>query len=226
MTKFSIIHPSRGRAIKAAATCEQWLNNYSTYTGCEYILSLDQDDAPGQLSLYGSLFGKLKKTFPSIVFKIVYGVNQNVVKAMNNGAMRAEGEILVCISDDFDCFKDWDVKLSENIDVNKGEALLVNQGIDKYQRNMAIPIMTKKLYERLGYIYYPAYTGMFADDDLTEACNVLGVLKVNKDITFQHNHYTNHKAAMDATYRRHNNKASWELGQRVMERRRSQNFGS
>lgn len=222
MINLSIIHPSRGRAIKAAACCEKWLDNYNGYNGAEYILSIDNDEK--DLPKYEFLFNQLRKKYPSIVFKTTINNNKNVVMAMNRGAEQAEGEILIGISDDFDCFTDWNLKILDAISPEKEEALLVNQGIKEYTTNMALPILTKKLYDRLKYIYYPLYSGMFADDDIVECCRSLGVLKVRNDLIFQHNHYINGKSAMDDTYRRHNTKESWDLGTRILAQRRKDNF--
>lgn len=222
MIIFSIIHPSRGRAIRAAATCEKWLDNYNGYNGAEYIVSIDNDER--DFNKYEFLFNQFKKKYPSIVFKIVNGKNNNVVDAMNAGAKHAQGKILIGVSDDFDCFADWNLRVLESIDQDKEQALLVNQGIKEYTTNMALPIMTKKLYDRLKYIYYPLYSGMFADDDIVECCRSMGVLKTRNDLIFQHNHFINGKAVIDDTYKRHNTKQSWDLGTRILAQRRIDNF--
>lgn len=219
----SIIHPSRGRALKAAATCEKWLDNYNGYNGAEYIFSLDNDD--GDLKNYKLYFLKIEKQFPSIKFRYILADNKNVVDAMNKGAKIATGDLLVCISDDFDCFVNWNDALLKEADLKKEMALLVNDGINYGGKTrMALPILTKKLYDRLGYIYYPQYTGLFADDDLKEVCQKLGVLKTVQHLLFQHNHYVNGKAMMDDTYKRHNTQMSFNLGQQILAKRRAAEF--
>lgn len=222
--KFSIIHPSRSRCFKAAGTAEKWLSNYNGYNDAEYIVSLDESETHANKICYKGMFEKLQKHFPSIPIKLVYDNNTNVVQAMNRGAREAEGEILVCVSDDFDCPLNWNDAILKLVDVNKKVALRINQGIEKFKTNIALPILTKLLYDELGYIYYPEYSGMFCDDDLTLVCESLGVLVDAPELLFQHNHYINGRAPIDDTYRRHNNKESWELGKRILEKRKLNNF--
>jgi len=161
--------------------------------------------------------------------------NNNVVDAMNAGAKIAQGDLLVCISDDFECFQNWDEELIKLID-NDIQAIQVKDGIinekhsayyKKYRMHeyiMTLPIMTKGLYDILGYIYYPEYTGMFADNDLAEMCQAMGVLKQSK-LLFKHNHFTVTKKE-DETYKRHNNQPSWDIGQKLINERRLNNFNA
>ncbi len=209
----SIIHPSRGRPEMAFETFKKWFGNWGGNGLIQYILSIDTDDKSDYKNLIDS--GVL----------IVSNENNNVVDAMNSGAKLAAWPILVCISDDFDCPQNWDELILQNIDPEKEEALRINDTIMKFDC-MSLPIMTKKLYDKLGYIYYPKYTGLFADTDLLEQCKRMGVLKTNIDLIFPHNHYINGKAKFDATYARHNNKKSFELGKRIFDQRKLNNFTS
>jgi hypothetical protein len=64
---------------------------------------------------------------------------------------------------------------------------------------------------------------MFADDDLSDACKAHGEL-IHSALKFQHNHFTNGRALMDDTYKRHNNQESWEIGKKVYEKRKAKGF--
>lgn len=227
---FTIIHPSRSRAGLAHDTAIKWLQSASKEfmgSNIEYIISVDIDDP--QLPVYKSLFDGKQ-------FKLIKARNNNVVQAMNSGARFAINDILVCISDDIEPCDNWDKLLCEAIDKDE-LAIQVNDGITNnvnssyykkfghHELIMVCPVMTLKLYQKLGYVYYPEYTGMFADNDLAECCAILGVLKYCPDIQFTHRHFTNGMAQMDATYARHNNRQSWLLGEKIIERRRETKFG-
>ena len=220
----SIIHPSRGRPNLAVKTAKDILlkSCYSEEVFVEYIFSLDFDD--NKLKDYETLIDSLQQEFNKINFKIGYDNNRNVVQAMNKGAIQSTGDVLICTSDDFEFPLKWGIIVNEKIDITKPQALLVSQGVAKYTTNMALPIITRKMYESLGFIYYPEYTGMFADDDLTEACKVHGELINAPQLLFQHNHFLNGKSQIDDTYKRHNNKESWDLGKRVFEQRKLTGF--
>jgi len=211
-------------------TAMKWIRNVGGQNQAELILSLDNDDP--KLVEYQNLFlGDGEWPFTTIIFND----NNNVVDAMNAGAKIAQGDLLVCISDDFECFQNWDEELIKLIDSDV-QAIQVKDGIinekhsayyKKYRMHeyiMTLPIMTMGLYKLLGYIYYPEYTGMFADNDLAEMCQAMGVLKQSK-LLFNHNHFTVTKKE-DETYKRHNNQPSWDIGQKLINERRLNNFNA
>ena len=87
----SLIHPSRGRPELAHKTAKKWIQ--SAGVEVEHILSLDTSDA--QLGAY-----------TAIDLQCISD-NSNVVQATNTAAKKALGDILVYLSDDFDCFDNW-----------------------------------------------------------------------------------------------------------------------
>lgn len=224
------IHPSRSRPHKAHATYQNWLSK-AVDKNIQWILSLDNDDR--FLQSYKGQFD----------CEILINHNRNLVDAVNRGIPFIKGDLVVVVSDDFECPQNWDQKLTLSIPrvegftqmnedgsftstfehYKKAVAIYINDGYSFGRRLMTLPILSKPLIDKLGYIYYPEYTGMFADNDLYEVCEKLGVL-ITKDFLFQHNHYTNGKAQNDATYQRHNNKNSWQIGENLIKRRRAMNF--
>lgn len=221
--KISIIHPSRGRPEMAFNTFIHWTKRMKTTTQeYEYILSLDTDDR---------CLGEYNYRFRNYdVFTTIHE-NKNVVDAMNAGAFHAFGNLLVCISDDFECFQGWDIELMKLI-TSDVQAIQVKDGIinephsayfrkhRKFEHIMTLPIMTMGLYKKLGYVYYPEFTGMFADNDLAEQCFAMGVLTLS-NLMFKHNHFTITKKE-DETYKRHNNQQSWDIGEALIKKRRLQ----
>lgn len=208
----SIIHPSRGRAVKARATASHWISKMSDDNEIEYILSIDHDDP--QKNLYYQWFS---------IAKISVAYNTNVVQAMNAGALLSTGQIIVCISDDFEPPSHWDKLIVDNYDWSKDIAIRINDTITKEEDLiLTLPILSRSLYDKLGYIYHPEFTGMWADNDLAEQCKSMGCLINRFDLVFPHNHWVNGKAVKDATYNRHNTTASWDKGVKAIEQRRKQ----
>ena len=208
----SLVHPSRERAVKARATASKWISKMSDDNDVEYILSIDHDDP--QKGLYYQWFS---------IARISIAHNSNVVQAMNAGALLSIGQIIVCISDDFEPPSHWDKLIIDNYEWWKDIAIRVNDTITKEEDLiLTLPILSRSLYDKLGYIYHPGFTGMWADNDLAEQCKAMGALINRFDLVFPHNHWVNGKAVKDATYNRHNTTESWNIGTKVIEERRKQ----
>lgn len=211
MMAFTIIHPSRGRAKLAYQTRMKWEGKR---LGIQYILSLDADDP--QLELYRSLFQGCQ---------VLVNVNKNLVDAVQAAVPLIKNDCVIVVSDDFDCPENWDIVLNEKLRDLKFYGAYVNDGYSYGKQVMTLPILSRSLVEQLGYIYYPAYTGMFADNDLYEALEMYGwLINIDSSAIFQHNHYCNGKASIDATYKRHNNNESWRIGETLIEQRRKNGF--
>jgi len=205
----SLIHPSRGRPEKAFVTANKWMK-YAGGAHVEHIFSLDSSDpTAGQYAP---------------IQKIIINDNDCVVQATNHAAKEATGDVLIYLSDDFDCFEEWAEKIVVTCRQYTGEYVLkVNDGLQDFRSEvLTIPIMSKALYNRLGYFFYPEYKSMWVDVDLFHTCNKLGVIKWHRDITFQHNHYCNGKSQRDDTYTRSD--GFWNQGKEVIAKRRKQGF--
>ncbi len=214
----SIIHPSRGRVLMAYFCYKQWMENATYKNNIQYILSVDYDDP--------ALAGYTSIAVSHSNIKLVVNGNNNVVDAMNTGSKYAKNEILVCVSDDFSCFEGWDEWIIENINPENKEALGVYDGLQPTTAKiMTLPIITKKLYDELGYIYDPRFIGMYADNFLAEKCIAMGVYKENKTKTFFHSHWCTGKRQKDETNLRHDNPKSWEVGLEILRQERLINFG-
>lgn len=227
---FTLIHPSRGRARQAFNTMANWLNKCRKPKEVQYIFSLDSDD--NQLPVYRSLIAGIKTQLQEPA-KILVNPNKNLIQAIQKATQeQLRGQIIIVVSDDFDCPSGWDELIVSAIDEaamvygHNRLALRINDGITKpSDKILTLPILTKELFDSLGYIYHPSYTGMFADNDLYESAEKVGKVRTVSHLLFEHKHWINSKATKDATYERHNNNLSWNLGKQLLEKRRSSNFG-
>lgn len=219
----SLIHPSRGRPQKAFETAKKWIEN----AGCEveYILSVDNDDP--SLKDYFKINCN-SDPIPLCTFdvnkKIIKSDNSCVVEATNKASKMTKGDILIYLSDDFDCFPDWGLNVCKEFD---GEASPLLIKVDDCLQQFAvavltIPIMNRKLYEKLGYFWHPNYRSMFVDEDLYWTCYKLGALKACPHLKFQHLHPANGKEEMDETYRRSN--LNWNSGKETFRKRKEAGF--
>jgi hypothetical protein len=205
----SLIHPSRGRPEKAFQTARKWIES-SGVTTVEHIRSLDFSD-------------------PEILNYDTEGIiclndNKSVVEATNFAAKQSKGDILIYLSDDFDCPENWGPLVLKEFEGVEGPCLLkVDDCLQPFHVPvLTMPIMNRALYERLGYFWHPEYKSMFCDQDLFEVCNKNGWIKNAPHLKFEHKHVSVGKAQDDETYRR--SAANWDQGKALFARRKAQGF--
>lgn len=216
----TLLHPSRGRPEKSAKNAREWLNK----AGCEVqlIVSVDQDDDYVEYSTQHNL-DVYRRNWAGDN-KLIISKNSSVVEATNRAAKEANGDILVYLSDDFRCFDNWGLAVQKEFE-GMSEPLLLKvddclQGF--HVPVLTIPIMNRKLYERLGYFWHPEYKSMFVDEHLYWVARKLGALKMCPHLKFPHEHPANGKAPDDETYRR--SAANWEQGKAVFAKHKAMGF--
>ncbi len=204
----SLIHPSWGRPVKGYDTAKKWIDQAGVKV--EHIFSLDDSDAYAQSY--------------KILDKLIIRNNRSVVQAANRAAEIATGEILIYLSDDFNCFPNWGVTIEAICQHYQGEYLIkVHDGLQRFEAEvLTIPIMSKYLYKSLGYFYHPSYLSMWVDVDLYHTCKNRGVIKNHREVTFEHQHYSVGKMKQDETNRRSD--ANWNQGKQVLQMRQREGF--
>lgn len=212
----TVLHPSKGRPQKALACFQNWMSKAEDQSNIEWLVGIDSDD----LAYYEYI-----KVFELDGLAKVRTSNQStVVAATNLIAKESNGQILIYVSDDFDCPKNWDRLIIDEFLKHTGPILLkVDDCLQHFSTGVCtIPIVNRLLYQRLKYFWHPEYKSMHVDVDLYETCKRLGVIKYAPHLKFPHNHYSNGKAAHDETYKR--SEGNWNQGLEVINRRRAQGF--
>lgn len=207
----SLLHPSRGRSFKAFATYESWINKSSGKYTIEHILSVDTDDH--ELDSYHTLFRHSK---------LVVAPNHNLVEATNVGAKECTGDIIVLLSDDFECFPNWDIEIVKAFEGKSGYVLKTNDGQEGWI--VTLPIMDKEYYKTQDYFYHPETKHLFCDTIMTHKAELEDRLIIRNDLVFIHRHPMNFKnVPMDESYMRSNK--TWEQGKQIYLRECLNNFG-
>jgi hypothetical protein len=209
MRKITIIHPSRSRVELCYKTATLFLEN-SSKNSIDYFVSIDENDPKKELYL---------KNKPDFVGLIVGNTN-SCVESLNFAADKINFEdILVVVSDDFICQKDWDKKIRETIGEKKDFVLKTNDGREPWI--VTFPIMDRKYYNRFNYVYNPQYKHLFCDTEMTHVAEITGRLLTNTNIVFEH---LATSVTHDDEVNRKNNSTWWE-GESVYLRRVKNNFG-
>lgn len=203
--KISLIHPSRSRPEKSAATIlkwkERWVDLDENPLLVDYVISLDSSDP--KLNEYGLTKVYSKKS-------IIVNDNTSAVDAINAGAKAVNGDVLIVVSDDTDCPVGWNNIIYHAMNGRSG-LLKVFDGAQKWICTM--PVMSRDYYEEQGYIYNPAYQHMFCDTHLTHVADLKKKLIIRNDIVFHHDHYSVSGAAKDAVTNKAN--STWNKGKRL-----------
>jgi glycosyltransferase involved in cell wall biosynthesis len=205
----SIVHPSRGRPQKAFKTAMQWMSSCGL-DDIEYILSIDSNDY-------------LKKEYQRLFdgYRILVSDNRSAVDAINRAAEQTIGDIIIVVSDDFTCPRNWG-KLIERAAKDRTDFVMkVNDGVQNWI--VTLPIIHRKYYERFGYIYYPGYRHMFCDTELTHVADLLKKIIVRNDLLFRHEHYSVTKQPKDEVTKKAD--ATWNHGKELYLSRVKKGFG-
>lgn len=211
--KISIIHPSRQRPQMAAATAKKWLSSVKYPENIEYLLCLDFSE-PLQ-ETYFAEFDQLNS--PQV--RIINWDNHSAIEAINYGAKCAKGDLLIVVSDDFDCPYHWDEYLAQQLAGKSDYVVKTKDGGQPWI--ITLPIMDRVYYERFGYIYNPIYKHMFCDTEMTHVADLLDK-KIELDITFKHLHYTTGAMKKDSVNEK--NDATWVQGEKTYLERVRNNF--
>lgn len=202
----SILHPSRSRPEKSWQVTQKWVG----FAGVpvELIVSLDHDDPQ---------LGEYLKLYPDPLVSI----NRSAIDAINNAAKSAKGEILIVVSDDSDCPRNWGQKILNVTDNKRDWILKVDDGIQRWLITM--PIMDRTYYSRFGYIYYPEYKHMFCDTELTHVADILKRVIIRNELSFPHRHYSVTRERKDEVSIKAD--ATWNQGKQLYLQRVRDSFG-
>lgn len=191
----------------ARQTRMNWMLKSSGKHEIEYIMSVDRSDVT--LPQYCVMFTDL-----------LVADNRSSVQAINAAAEQATGDILIVVSDDFECPENWDEQIVKAAPAHKNWVMKTQDGTQGWI--ITLPIMDRFYYEEFGYIYYPQYEHMFSDTDLTSVADMTG-RKVTASINFIHNHYTVSKVRKDSTSLKAD--ATWSQGEALYLKRYREDFG-
>ncbi len=187
----------------------------------EYILCMDKrwgfTEADEELAL---IYG---------VTKVVWNTGRKcMVDGYAPAVQASTGDVIILNSDDMRAPQDWDVGLDDAIGwEGKVHDFVVQVSSDTPadQRDlMVLQILSRARYERLGYALYPAYEGLFADDEFSEHARLDGVVINAKHLVFKHLHPAFGEAPVDEVYAWQNRTEAAIRGRKIFETRRASRF--
>jgi glycosyltransferase involved in cell wall biosynthesis len=213
--KFTLLHPSRSRPKLAVQTAQEWIKKAGS-DNVEWILSLDLDD-PHLIDYQVALK-------EHSIYKLCVNQNTSVVDATNKAAKYATGDVLIYLSDDFSCPDNWAQLIEKEVEKYSGCWLLkVDDCLQGFSIAVCtIPIMSRKMYDVLGYFWHPEYKSMFVDEHLYWKAKLNNWLKLAPHLKFPHNHPSNGRAQNDETYTR--SAKNWDQGKALFQKHKNEGF--
>lgn len=226
MIRVSAIHPSFGRPEKAFHSYKEWMEKCAHPEDVEYIVGLDDNDP--DVPLYKLMFNSEVSLFGRMEINV--GDSRNIIAAVNRLAtvISPSSELIVVAADDqFPCMC-WDrelLSLLSGVDnFNVPKFIGVYDGVRGYNEALITLIVNRAWYTRLGYLLYPEYDGVFADNDMNEVAKKLDCIIHAPHLLFAHRHYSIGACEFDATYARNNNPQSRSRNEAIYFGRRSRGF--
>jgi len=165
------------------------------------LITLDTDDTTMNNDDIRERIARYPNTYP------IYGESKSKIDAINRDMVFApdDWDILINLSDDMlfieQGFDEIIVKDMQEAFPDMDGFLHYNDG-NQRDNVSTMSIMTKKYYDRFGYIYHPDYVSVECDVEATEVAHILGRHKYMGDdkVIFRHFHPAWGLAERDAQY--------------------------
>lgn len=208
---FSLLHPTIRLPEGWRAACDEWYAACDNPDSVEYILCTEQP-LPNAVAPWEN-------------FVLIENNNKHCsTAAWNKAGAASTGQVLITIADDFAPCTHWDTALLRAIPDLQGQYVIdVNMGGTRPELLM-FALMTRPYYERYGYVWYPEYKGMYADDDFTAVARRDGVVINARYLFFEHRHPAYGTAPDDDAYHWQNRPEAYKHGEQVFARRKRNGF--
>lgn len=225
--KFSILHTS-ARPAKWREIYEAWLAAADHPENVEYILVVDE--RWGFPVATDRMFQNMRHNADGVLYN---NGRKCYVEGVNIAAEASSGDVLIVNADDQYPCPHWDtllIKSMEAFDPLRDEFVMAaNTGTptERERGIVVMPIMSRARYKRLGYVFYPQYESMYADNDLCAHAKLDQCLfGLNTAWVFPHRHPFFSNTAMDAVYEAQNRQEAYALGAEIYARRQSAKFAA
>ncbi len=215
MKTFSLAYTSC-RKDCIANVVNEWISKAANPSDIEIVIAVD-GISPGCINA--------AQLVPGAKVVIQAESPHNCVRGWNLAADHTSGKVIIAIADDFSPPQNWDQELLNLPVPNWIDGEWVVHTEDGYVHNIAVlSILTRKRFERYGYLFYPLYESMFTDTEFTEVAYRDGVVIQAKHLLFEHMHPDCRKRPRDNFDNNHSSKERWNRGEMLFNYRRASNF--
>ena len=216
--RFALVYSS-ARPTWIATVLERWFGRARRPGHVAAVVCVDTPDADaGAAAVAGSAWRTQTRV-------VVNGGPRTCVAGWNEAARHSAGDVLIAVADDFAPPAEWDEALrlaGPDGWWHEDRVVAVRDGntCDVF----TLAILTRRRWERFGYIFHPAYESLFADTEFTAvACGERAVLD-GRHLLFEHQHYEAGKRNKDDIDLCHASKERWNRGEKTFLARQRAGF--
>ena len=163
--RFLFKYPTRGRPHWFQETLNAYYEKLSGKHEYRFVIAMDNNDE----TMNNESMRYWLDSLENLIY--FYADHANKIQACNTGIPDDGWDILVLISDDMTpVVKGFDDIIAKDMLREFPEidgALCYNDGF-RNDKLITQSIMGKKLYDQIGFVYWPAYEGLWCDNDFTE----------------------------------------------------------
>lgn len=226
---FSIIHTS-ARPNEWRKVYDAWICAAANHETVEYVLCYDP-----RWNFTGTAFAELMAWETSREGnKLVRNTGRRCyVDGVNLAAAASTGDVLIVNADDQYPCERWDDALGAIFDEgiegrSIGDDFVIevstNTPAEHNRGIIVMPILSRERYERFGWVFYPEYESMMADNDFAAMAKRDGVVIDARHLVFPHKHWINQQRERDAQDDAQNRQEAYALGSRLFNARKAINF--
>ena len=179
-------YPTRQRPSKFMANLNSYLEKLSGKHQLTLVVSMDTDDILCNNGAIQRFLDIKRSDTVNVIYS--YGESKGKIAAINRDIPNTPWDILVATADDMEPVSDgWDDIIVQDMmrefsDLNgalnyNNDPRLEEKGKEGFKTLITLPVIGRKLYDRFGYIYHPAYKSEWCDNEQTEVFEKLGALR-------------------------------------------------
>jgi hypothetical protein len=180
-------YPTRHRPMKFMENLNAYLKKISGKHKITVVITMDIDDSSMNNNPMRYYMNN-KNTGEDISVTFSYGNSEGKIAAINRMVPTTDWDIILSTADDMVPVEDgWDNIIVQDMirefpDLNgalnyNNDPRLEAKGAEGFKTLITLPVIGRKLYDRFGYIYHPAYKSEWCDNEQTEVFEKLGVLR-------------------------------------------------
>ena len=225
--KLLIKFPTRQRPTMFFDTLSKYITMASGKHHIEYIISMDEDDGTMNNDAVRKRLETLKEN--GIDIKYFYGNSKTKIEAINADMDKASDDWDMVFNGQDDMIPTAagydDVMLTRLVEFfpDTDGAIWINDQFMGYDTNCTIVSAGRKYYDRFGYIYYPGYDSLFADNEYTEVGQALGKLMYISDRIMKHD-WVGKNQSLDPLIQRNEASDKYSSDRKIFEDRKRRGF--
>jgi len=203
-----------------------WTSRATRPFEIEWVIAVDDGDAASIAAATSCSALALPPDPKCRAVKVLVNTGaKTCVAGWNVAAAATTGKIIVAVADDFMPPQGWDNLLLSTGPKDWPDGEFVVHVNDGYVQSLCtLAILTRKRYERFGYLWYPKYESMFCDTEFGEVAIRDGIVIEAMHLLFEHLHPDCGKRQRDQQDIKHASTQRWQVGETLFKYRQAIGF--